>query len=106
VDDQRDIPPDKAGEFRQIITSRDQAQDGRGVIDRAIDIMTLGKRRDDDRGNARAGPEFDDLPPQYLENVENKPPFGGPVAAAPVLRESDVADLVAFMNTLTDGWTP
>jgi len=50
--------------------------------------------------------KFDDLPPQYLQNIENKPPFGQQVGAAPVLSASDVADLVEFLNTLTDDWTP
>jgi cytochrome c peroxidase len=50
--------------------------------------------------------KFDDLPPQYLQNIENKPPFGQRAGAAPALSESDVADLVAFLNTLTDDWTP
>jgi cytochrome c peroxidase len=50
--------------------------------------------------------KFDDLPPQYLQNIENKPPFGQQVGAAPALSASEVVDLVAFLNTLTDDWTP
>jgi cytochrome c peroxidase len=50
--------------------------------------------------------KFDDLPAEYLDNIENKPPFGQQVGAVPALSESDVADVVAFLNTLSDGWTP
>ena len=48
--------------------------------------------------------KFDDLPPQYIQNVENKPPFGREVGGQPALSDSDVTDIVAFLNTLTDGW--
>src|SRR6266702_2582640 len=83
-----------------------------GVVKRLEDTVRFYATRDTqpEKGYPRSADgtthKFDDLPPQYLENVENKPPFGGPVGAAPVLSESDVADLVAFLNTLTDGWTP
>jgi cytochrome c peroxidase len=50
--------------------------------------------------------KFDDLPPQYLQNVENKPPFGRQVGAAPALTDTEVADVVAFLNTLTDDYRP
>jgi cytochrome c peroxidase len=48
--------------------------------------------------------KFDDLPAQYQENIESKPPFGGKAGDAPALSERDVADIVAFLQTLTDGW--
>lgn len=50
--------------------------------------------------------KFDDLPAQYLQNIETKPPFGRDLGAAPALSDSEVADVVAFLNTLTDDWTP
>jgi len=50
--------------------------------------------------------KFDDLPSQYLQNIENKPPFGREAGAAPALSESEVADVVAFLNTLNDDWAP
>ena len=50
--------------------------------------------------------KFDDLPPQYLQNIETKPPFGREVGAAPALTDNEVADIVAFLNTLTDDWAP
>jgi len=83
-----------------------------GVVNRLEDAVRFYATRDTQpekwypRSADGTTHKFDDLPPQYLGNVENKPPFGGPVGAAPVLSESDVADLVAFLNTLTDGWAP
>jgi cytochrome c peroxidase len=46
--------------------------------------------------------KFDDLPPQYWENIDAQAPFGG----AAVLTEAEVADIVAFLRTLTDGYLP
>jgi cytochrome c peroxidase len=50
--------------------------------------------------------KFDDLPPQYRANVNMEPPFGGKPGDKPVLSEADVRDIVAFLNTLTDGYRP
>ncbi|MGN6651299.1 cytochrome-c peroxidase [Trinickia sp.] len=50
--------------------------------------------------------KFDDLPPQYRTNVNMEPPFGGKPGDKPVLTESDVRDIVAFLKTLTDGYRP
>lgn len=48
-----------------------------------------------------------DLPPQYQSNLEvSLPPFRGPVGnGVPLLNAKEIADLVAFLNTLTDGYT-
>ena len=43
-----------------------------------------------------------DLPPAYAANVTTEPPFG-PLRT---LSDTDVDDLVAFLNTLTDGYAP
>ena len=40
-----------------------------------------------------------DLPAQYRTNLDAEPPFGG---HAPVLTEAEIADIVAFLGTLTD----
>lgn len=48
-----------------------------------------------------------DLPAAYLGNLEvGRPPFNRRLADGPVLNESEVADLVAFLRTLSDGFTP
>jgi cytochrome c peroxidase len=44
--------------------------------------------------------KFDDLPAEYVANVNQERPFGG----RPVLSGADVDDLVAFLRTLTDGY--
>ena len=46
--------------------------------------------------------KYDDLPADYHENVSMEKPFG----LEPVLSEADVDDLVAFLQTLTDGYRP
>ena len=45
---------------------------------------------------------FDDLPERYRGNVESGPPFGGKRGSKPALSERDIADIVAFLGTLTD----
>jgi cytochrome c peroxidase len=48
--------------------------------------------------------KFDDLPMQYRENVDTQAPFGRHPGEPPALNESDIEDVVAFLNTLTDGY--
>ena len=45
---------------------------------------------------------FNDLPGVYQGNVERRIPFGGRPGGTPTLSEQDVADIVAFLGTLTD----
>ena len=47
---------------------------------------------------------FDDLPAPYRSNVEHNAPFGGNPADPPRLSSADVADIVLFLRTLTDGY--
>lgn len=47
---------------------------------------------------------FDDLPAAYRGNVDTQPPFGGRAGDRASLGEADIADIVAFLNTLTDGF--
>lgn len=50
--------------------------------------------------------KFDDLPEQYWANVNDEPPFGGAPGDAPRLSPAEIDDVVAFLQTLTDGYTP
>lgn len=50
--------------------------------------------------------KFDDLPAQYLTNVNTDPPFGGNPGDRPALSPSEIDDVVAFLQTLTDGYRP
>jgi cytochrome c peroxidase len=48
--------------------------------------------------------KFDDLPAAYRGNVDTQPPFGRRPGDTAYLSEADIADIVAFLNTLTDGF--
>ena len=49
---------------------------------------------------------YDDLPPQYRANINRDPPFDRKAGEAPRLNDRDSDDIVAFLNTLTDGYKP
>jgi cytochrome c peroxidase len=46
--------------------------------------------------------KFDDLPDQYVGNIDTQAPFGRPAGAQSALSEDDLEDIVVFLNTLTD----
>jgi len=48
---------------------------------------------------------YDDLPPRYAGNVEREPPFDRGKGAMPRLTKAERADIVAFLQTLTDGYS-
>jgi len=50
--------------------------------------------------------KFDDLPPAYRANVNVEPPFGRHPGEKPALSQGEIADIVAFLKTLTDGYRP
>lgn len=50
--------------------------------------------------------KFDDLPAAYHANINMELPFGGRPGDAPKLSASEIDDVVAFLNTLTDGYQP
>jgi cytochrome c peroxidase len=50
--------------------------------------------------------KFDDLPAQYRDNVESLAPLDRHIGDQPALSEADIKDVVAFLNTLTDGYAP
>lgn len=50
--------------------------------------------------------QYDDLPGQYRENLNRDPPFGGKPGDAPALTPGEIDDVIAFLNTLTDGYEP
>jgi len=57
----------------------------------------------DDSGRVR---KFDDLPPAYRAYVNMEPPFGGQPGEPPLLSGQDIDDIIAFLETLTDGYEP
>lgn len=49
--------------------------------------------------------KFNDIPPQYRSNVDvTDPPFNRQLGEAPVMSAQDESDIIAFLNTLTDGY--
>jgi len=50
---------------------------------------------------------YDDLPPQFKANVSRgEAPYDRFPGGVPAMSPAEVADIVAFLETLTDGWTP
>jgi len=50
---------------------------------------------------------YDDLPKQFKANVSRgEAPYDRSPGGVPALSPADVDDIVAFLATLTDGWTP
>ncbi len=47
---------------------------------------------------------FDDLPKQYQRNLNQEAPFGAKPGDKPTLTEAEIADVVTFLKTLTDGY--
>lgn len=50
--------------------------------------------------------KFNDLPEQYRKNIDVEPPFDRQRGDNPAMSDDEVKDLVAYLNTLTDGFTP
>src|SRR5262249_46455570 len=51
--------------------------------------------------------KYDDLPPQYRANIDVvDAPFDRKAGQAPALNDAEIADVIAFLNTLTDGYRP
>ena len=51
--------------------------------------------------------KFDDLPAKYRANIDTQAPLDGRApGSAPPMSAQDVADIVAFLGTLTDGYVP
>jgi cytochrome c peroxidase len=51
--------------------------------------------------------KFDDLPPQFRANLDKQGPLNGRAAgSSPPLSTQEIDDLIAFLNILTDDYTP
>ncbi len=80
-----------------------------GVFNRLEDVLRFYAERDTTpqkwypsvAGRVR---KFDDLPAEYQRNVDQLPPFGRHAGERPAFDERDIKDLIAFLNTLTDGY--
>ncbi|MDS0796904.1 cytochrome-c peroxidase [Burkholderia pseudomultivorans] len=47
---------------------------------------------------------YDDLPKRYWPNINREPPFDRKPGDKPALDEAEIKDVIAFLNTLTDGY--
>ena len=51
--------------------------------------------------------KYDDIPPRYRTNIDvTDPPFDRKPGDAPAMSPEDKADIIAFLDTLTDGYHP
>ncbi|WP_085314973.1 cytochrome-c peroxidase [Derxia lacustris] len=81
-----------------------------GVFHRLEDAVRFYAERDvhPERFYPRAADgkprKFDDLPAAYAGNVNREPPFDRSVGQRPALTAAEIADVVAFLRTLTDGY--
>jgi cytochrome c peroxidase len=81
-----------------------------GVFNRLEDVVRFYAERDTapQKWYPRAADgsvlKFDDLPAKYQTNVDREVPFDRHEGGRPSLSDADVRDIVAFLNTLTDGY--
>jgi cytochrome c peroxidase len=81
-----------------------------GVVHRLDEAVRFYAERDvQPQKWYRRGPggvrKFDDLPLRYAANIDVQPPFDRRAGESPALNEGDIRDIVAFLNTLTDGYS-
>lgn len=83
-----------------------------GVFSNLRDVVAFYVRRDTNpeewypRG-ANGVEKFNDLPPQYRNNVNtSEAPYNRKLGDQPALNDDEIDAVVAFLNTLTDGYQP
>ena len=83
-----------------------------GVFHSLRQVIEFYVERDTDPGKWYARRQdgsvdkFDDLPARYHANVNTEPPFDRHPGNPPALGGTEIDDLVAFLETLTDGYAP
>jgi cytochrome c peroxidase len=93
-------------------TATRQAFFHNGVLHSLREVVAFYAQRDaapekwyprdaDGQGGVR---KFDDLPARYQANVDREPPFGRQPGEPPALTDQEIDDVVAFLQTLTDGF--
>lgn len=79
-----------------------------GVFQRLEDVLDFYSRRDTNpkrwyrSSSGTPASPFNDLPPEYRNNINREPPFGRDAGAPPALTTGETRDLIAFLKTLTD----
>jgi cytochrome c peroxidase len=79
-----------------------------GVFTSLKQVMDFYAFRDVAPGKVHPGGEkYDDIPPRYQANVDTvDPPFDRNLGDPPAITEQDEDDIIAFLQTLTDGYRP
>ncbi len=76
-----------------------------GVYTKLDDAVRFYALRDSDPKRIYGqGRQFDDLPKKYSDNLNQDAPFGAKPGDKPAMTEAEIADVVAFLKTLTDGY--
>jgi cytochrome c peroxidase len=80
-----------------------------GVFRRLDDVVRFYAERDTAPGRwyphgAQGVIIFDDLPAPYRSNLDTEAPFGRHAGETPRLSDAEIEDIVAFLETLTDGY--
>jgi cytochrome c peroxidase len=81
-----------------------------GVFHDLKQVLEFYAQRDTDPGKWYARrpdgtvEKFDDLPARYRANVNVEPPFDRHEGDRPALDDGEIADIIAFLGTLTDGY--
>ncbi|MDP9010624.1 MAG: cytochrome-c peroxidase [Pseudomonadota bacterium] len=81
-----------------------------GVLHTLSDAVRFYAERDTQpqkwypRGRDGGTLKFDDLPDAYRANLDRQAPFDRHVGEMPAMSEKDVEDVVAFLQTLSDGY--
>jgi cytochrome c peroxidase len=83
-----------------------------GVFHRLEDVVRFYAERDTapqkwySRAADGSTQKFDDLPEKFQTNLDRETPLDRHAGDQPSLSERDIKDIVAFLNTLTDGYRP
>lgn len=83
-----------------------------GAMHSLAEVMEFYAERDTDPGKwyPRAADgsveKYDDLPAAYRANIDVDPPFDRKPGDTPAMTAAEEADIIAFLETLTDGYRP
>ena len=78
-----------------------------GRFDSLAEVLRFYATRDTQAARWYPGPVYDDLPAALRGNVNvSEGPYNRRPGQAAALNDAELADLLAFLHTLTDGYTP
>ena len=96
-----------ADHVRDVLVARLHRRIAGVLIKIAFRLVERHRRRTAGTVVARAGPRRDDdLPARYAPNIDRESPFDQQSPGKPSLSKAEIRDIVAFLQTLTDGYQP